>query len=77
MGLFGDTGNFKSYGGRINELKTKIEQLEAVGMLSSANRLKRELAKIDKNIPEKIKPLSVSALKKQVSEAKALGRGKI
>ena len=66
MGLFGSGQKVKDYGGRINELKTKITQLEAVGMLASAARLKKELAKIDKDIPEKVKPMGVGELKAQL-----------
>jgi len=73
MGLFGDSPKLKDYGGRINELKTKIEQLESVGMVASASRLRKELARIDKDIPEKVKPLSVGELKAQVRSANAQG----
>lgn len=73
MGLFGDTGKVKDYGGRINELKTKIAQLEEHGMLASAGRLKKELAKIDRDIPEKVKPMGVGELKNQLKAQKAMG----
>lgn len=73
MGLFGDTQPKKDYGGRINELTTKIEQLEANGMTASADRLRKELEKIDRPIYEKTKPLSVSQLKNQLKSAKASG----
>lgn len=73
MGLFGDTGKVKDYGGRINELKTKIAQLEEHGMLASAARLKKELSKIDKDIPEKVKPMGVGELKQQLRAQKATG----
>ena len=63
MGLFGDGQKVRDYGSKINELKTKIAQLEEHGMLASAARLKKELAKIDRDIPEKVKPMGVSELK--------------
>jgi hypothetical protein len=70
MGIFGDTSPKKDYGGRINELKTKIAQLESYGMLASADRLKKELDKIDRPITEKAKPMSVSQLKNQLKQQK-------
>jgi hypothetical protein len=73
MGLFGDSPKLKDYGGRINELKTKIAQLESVGMVASAARMRKELARIDKDIPEKVKPLSIPELKAQMRSAKAQG----
>jgi len=66
MGLFGDSPKLKDYGGRINELKTKIEQLESVGMVASATRLRKELAKINRDVPEKVKPMGVGELKAQL-----------
>jgi hypothetical protein len=73
MGLFGDNQPTKDYGGRINELKTKIEQLRSVGMTASADRLQKELDKIDRPILEKTKPMSVGQLKNQLKSVKASG----
>jgi len=71
MGLFGGGDQKKDYGGRINELKTKIEQLRSHGMDSSADRLQKELNKIDRDIYEKTKPLSVTQLKSQLKSSGA------
>lgn len=70
MGLFGDGQKVRDYGSKINELKTKIAQLEEHGMLASAARLKKELAKIGKDIPEKIKPMNSAELKSAIKATK-------
>ncbi len=71
MGLFGDGQKVRDYGSKINELKTKIAQLEEHGMLASAARLRKELAKIDKDIPEKIKPMNSAELKSAIKATAA------
>lgn len=74
MGLFGgDNQPKKDYGGKINELTTKISQLESHGMTASADRLRKELAKYDHPIEEKTKPMSVGQLKSQIKSAKSNG----
>ncbi len=73
MGLFGDSQPVRDYGSKVNELNTKIEQLEAHGMFASAARLRKELKKFDKEIIEKTKPMSVSDMKNQIRASKASG----
>lgn len=75
MGLFGgDNQPKKDYGGRVGELTKKIEQLESHGMTASANRLKQELAKLDRPVNEKVKPMSVGQLKSQIKQQKAANK---
>jgi|WetSurMetagenome_2_1015567.scaffolds.fasta_scaffold02632_3 hypothetical protein len=73
MGLFGNQPKKKQYGSKIAELDAKIAQLESVGMLASANRLREERRRYDNVTIEKTKALSHSELKKQMRAAKAEG----
>lgn len=71
MGLFGGGEQKKDYGGRINEYKTKIEQLRSHGMNAAADRLQKELDKIDRDVYEKPKAMSVAQLKTQLKSSGA------
>ena len=66
MGLFGEPDQVKNNSTRINELKTKIGQLESNGFTASAERLRKELKKIDRIIITNPKPMSVGAIKTQM-----------
>jgi hypothetical protein len=57
---------------REKELTTKIAQLEKVGMFSSAERLKHELAKYNKSWTtyKQNKPMSLGELSKHIKNSK-------
>ncbi len=76
MPLFGEPREKRNYGGKVAELKTKIAQLESVGMMASANRLKEELKKFDKVVYKKEKPLGGKELVNRIKAAKAEGLSK-
>jgi hypothetical protein len=76
MGLFGGAEKVKSFDTKITEIKAKIAQLESVGMVSSAERLKRELKRYDHVIYEKTKALSPAEMKATVRAYKAEGKMK-
>jgi hypothetical protein len=75
MGIFGDQPKTRDYGNKVNELKSKIAQLEYGGMTASAARLKKELLKYEKNPvkEEKVKPLSPKQLKAHIFAATGKG----
>jgi hypothetical protein len=75
MGIF-HTKN-KGSGNKIQDLKHKIGQLRAAGMVSSAERLETQLRMYETStLKEKVKPLSPVELKRQVAGAKATGQAK-
>ena len=71
MGLLGGTSQkVRDYGSKIDELKTKIVQLEKAGMQASADRLKAELKKCERPAYVAEKPITGRALKEAVKAAK-------
>lgn len=76
MGLFNDnTAYTKNYKSKIDELKSKIPQLERGGMNASATRLRKQLAILEREngSVEKVKPMSVGELKASLKSQKATG----
>lgn len=75
MGLFSKPV-VKSNVQKIADLERKIAQLRAGGLVSSAERLEKQLKQYKPEQNQKVKPLSPKEMKKQINGARAIGQAK-
>ena len=66
----------KSNGEKIKDLRRKMDQLRAAGMLSAAGRLEQQLRQYSEVESIKVKPMTGQEMKKQMQAAKATGQMK-